>query len=212
VRGLTRGLAAAAALAVLLAACHKSEKPGPVVTPTLPGTPAVTGTGTGLPVTPLITVTASPAVSATATTASSPAPSPAHSSTPPPTPGATLQSAEAYVQAQNTLGGSLQFVNPAQTWVDGNTLHALHAQPTGAAGTGGDTFYFFVQGAPVGHTMFTQSVQDAPVDPTTFGVTYDAYRPGDASCCPSGGMATVRFHWNGSALVTVGSLAGATLS
>lgn len=213
-RGLSRGLVLAACAAVLLAACSQSPKPAPTPSPTLSATPGITASATasGLPATPPITATATPGVTASATPAASAPPVPPRPSAPPATPGATLQSAEAYVQAQDTLGGSLSFVNPAQTWVDANTLHALHAQPTGAAGPGGDTFYFFVHGVAVGHIMFTQSVQDGPVNPTTYSVTYDAYRPGDATCCPSGGTATVRFQWNGSSLVTLGSLAGATLS
>lgn len=213
-RGLSRAVALAACAALLLAACSSSPKRVPTPSTTLPTTPGLTAsaTTTGLPPTPPITATATPGVTQPSSPPASAPPPTARPPGPPATPGATLQSAEAYVQAQNTLGGSLSFVNPAQTWVDANTLHALHAQPTGAAGIGGDTFYFFVHGVPVGHITFTQSVRDGPVNSTTYSVTYDAYKPGDATCCPSGGTTTVAFQWNGSSLITLGSLAGATLS
>ncbi|HEU5002032.1 MAG TPA: LppP/LprE family lipoprotein [Actinomycetota bacterium] len=212
-RGLSRVLAVAAALAVLLTACHTSQKPGPGVTPPASAAPTATATASGLPGTPPITATAMPTATLTPTPASPPASTAPHtSSSPPETPGKTLQSAEAYVQANNTIGGTLGFVDPGSTWVDANTLHVLHATPQGAAGAGGDTFYFFVNGALVGQYMFTQSEQAAPVNSTEFSVTYAAYKPGDAVCCPSGGVSTARFQWNGSKLVSLDPMTGATLS
>lgn len=211
-RGLAPRVGAIATLAVLLAACHSSSKAGPTSSPTASSHPQATATATGLPGTPAITATATPAAAVTPTVAAPATSSAPATSAPPPTPGATVQSAEAFVQAGNSLGGSLQFVDPATTWVDANTLHALHATPTGAAGLGGDTFYFFVHGVYVGHFMFTQSVQAAPVSSTEFSVTYMAYKPGDAVCCPSGGEATARFQWDGSKLLPLDPMTGATLS
>lgn len=35
----------------------------------------------------------------------------------------------------------------------------------------------------------------------TVALQYDLYRPDDPMCCPSAGASTVRYHWNGSAVV-----------
>lgn len=213
-RGLATRVPLAVLGAVLLAACHSSPKASPTPTSSPPVSPGVSGTATAtaLPATPAITVTATPNPSVTPTAAPTGSPVVPHSPAAPATPGATLQSAETYVQANNTIGGTLQFVDPGTTWVPGNTLHVLHATPEGAAGSGGDTFYFFVNGALVGQKMFTQSVQAAPVSSTEFSVSYQAYKPGDAACCPSGGQATARFQWNGTKLLSLDPMTGAVLS
>lgn len=63
-----------------------------------------------------------------------------------------------------------------------------------------------------GYKFFTSASSEAIVDNTTFAVTYNVYMAGDPHCCPSGGTATVQFHWDGSRLVTAGSMRGAEMS
>jgi hypothetical protein len=37
-------------------------------------------------------------------------------------------------------------------------------------------------------------------DSDTVALQYQLYRPEDPMCCPTGGAALVRYHWNGQAL------------
>jgi hypothetical protein len=114
----------------------------------------------------------------------------------------TIQSAEAYAQSKSDqAGGSLEFIGADSTWRTAATLHVLHAIPAAAAGNGGDYFFFFVNGNPVGEFHFTGAVGARALDATSFAVTYGVYKPGDPPCCPTGGNATVTFRWDGSKLV-----------
>lgn len=205
---IRRGAAFLIPLVALLAACHRhSTSSGPA--------------GTSPPASAHLT----PAISATVTTPVSPVPSPSPSgparatpthpaapTTPATGPGpyTTEQAAEALVQTQ--AAAPFTFTDPNGTWAAGAPLHVLHATPSQSADYGGDYFYFFVNGRLVASHAFTQAIQAAATDAATYSVTYEVYKPGDPHCCPSGGQATVQFHWNGTAMVTTGSLDGATLS
>jgi hypothetical protein len=116
--------------------------------------------------------------------------------------------AEGYVQSQ----GSMELISPDSTWNQHGTLHVLHATPQGGASYGGDYYYFFVDGNAIANEIFTSASSDSIVDSTTFSVTFNVYMPGDPHCCPSGGTSTVQFQWDGSQLVTMGSMQGAEMS
>ena len=127
---------------------------------------------------------------------------------PGPGPYSTMDAAVAFVQGQPP---GLTVLEPGSTWASGSTMHVIHATPSGSASYGGDIYYFFVNGYFIGEKRFTSSVTHAFVDGTTFAVTFNVYSPGDPHCCPSGGTSTVQFHWDGSYLVTIGSMAGAEM-
>jgi hypothetical protein len=175
--------------------------------PTIQGSPTPTASASGA-----ATATATPAPTTTtalpATHTATPSPTVARSpSTPTPTKAAvgaytTIQSAETYVQSKSDqAGGTFDFIGADSTWRSSATLHVLHAMPAAAAGNGGDYFFFFVNGNPVGEFHFTGAVGERALDATSFAVTYGVYKPGDPHCCPTGGNATVTFRWDGSKLV-----------
>jgi len=191
-------LLAAALGAGVLAGCSSGSD-----NPTIQGSPTPTASASGA-----ATATATPAPAVTTAAPATPSPTVARSpSTPTPTKGAvgaytTIQSAETYAQSKSDqAGGTFDFIGADSTWRSSATLHVLHAMPAAAAGNGGDYFFFFVNGNPVGDFHFTGAVGERAPDATSFAVTYGVYKPGDAHCCPSGGNATVTFRWDGSKLV-----------
>lgn len=122
----------------------------------------------------------------------------------------TMNAAVDYVENQVEGAGSFSAIDPGTTWSPTATLHVIHATPVGGASYGGDYYFFFVDGYYVGQEVFT-SGSPVPMDSTTFAVSYQVYLPDDPHCCPTGGTATVRFHWDGSELVTMDSMVGATM-
>jgi len=202
-------LVAGAAFAVLGGGCTKRAAAPPPATPataTATATASATATATAIatsPATASPTVVPSPSPRATS-------PSPARTSAGPYT---TVQAAENYVQTQSDVAGSsFQFLGPDLTWRPAATLHVLRATPSTAASYGGDYYFFFVNGNAVFRQYFTGAMSEQGLDATTFSVTYRVYRPGDPHCCPAGGTATVRFRWNGSAVVALDPMPGATQS
>lgn len=121
-------------------------------------------------------------------------------------PYTSMGAASSYVESQG-----MTVLDPGSTWHDGNVLHVIHATPTGSASYGGDFYYFFVDGYEVGQETFTSASSSGTVDSTTFTVTFNVYLPTDPHCCPSGGTSTVNFNWDGSSLVTIGSMDGANM-
>ena len=195
-------LLAAALGAGLLAGCTSGSD-----NPTIQG-PSATSvstapTQTATPVTPTSLPSSAPPATHTAT----PSPTVSRPPSASPTRGAvgtatTIQSAEAYVQTTSDLsGGPFQFIGADSTWRTAATLHVLHAVPAAAAGNGGDTYFFFVNGNLVGQFHFAGAVSERTPDATSFAVTYRVYKPGDPQCCPTGGTATTTFRWDGSKLV-----------
>ena len=204
-------MAGAIAVALGGGCTNKAAAPQPSLSATLP---TATGTVSASPtVTSSVTASSPAAVSPTVLPSVSPratSPSPARTSAGPYT---TSQAAEAYVQAQSDVAGSsFQFLGPDLTWRPAATLHALRATPSTAASYGGDYYFFFVNGNPVSRQYFTGAMSEQGLDDTTFSVTYHVYHPGDPHCCPTGGTAAVRFRWNGSAVVALDPMPGATQS
>jgi len=192
-------LAAAALGAGVLAGCTSgSDNPTIQAPPTASVSAAPTQT-----VTPTALPSSAPAATHTATPSPTVSRPPSASSTKGPAGGATtIQSAETYVQtASDQAGGPFQFIGADSTWRPAATLHVLHAVPAAAAGNGGDTYFFFVNGNLVGQFHFTGAVGERTPDATSFAVTYGVYKPGDPHCCPTGGNATTTFRWDGSKLV-----------
>jgi hypothetical protein len=192
-------LLAAALAAAVLSGCS-SGSDNPTIQPSPSSTPAASASTA-----PTHTATPAPAV----TTPPPATPSPTVSRSPSAIPtkatvGAftTIQSAETYAQSKSDqAGGMFDFIGADSTWRNTATLHVLRGMPAAAAGNGGDYFFFFVNGNPVGQFKFTGAVGERAPDATSFAVTYGVYRPGDPHCCPTGGNATVTFRWDGSKLV-----------
>ena len=80
-------------------------------------------------------------------------------------------------------------------------LHALVCVHPGATSTSQMTF-FFVGSTFVGTDTPDPSahINGTRVDKATVALTYALYRPNDANCCPTGGSALIRFHWDGTRL------------
>ncbi len=124
-----------------------------------------------------------------------------------------MAAAEAYVKAQPD--GTPHPLSPqsddSTIWRQSTVLHVVHARIQGGSGDSGDYYYFFVNGNAVGRQFFTAGSPDlmGGTD-STFYVRFSVYKPNDPGCCPTGGESEVEFIWNGSQLVTQGSLQGAT--
>ena len=190
-------LAAALGAGVLAGCTSGSDNPTIQAPPTASASSAPTQT-----VTPTVLPSSAPAATHTAT----PSPTVSRPPSASPTKGAvgatTIQSAESYVQTtSDQAGGPFQFIGADSTWRPAATLHVLHAVPAAAAGNGGDTYFFFVNGNLVGQFHFAGAVSERTPDATSFTVTYHVYKPGDPQCCPTGGNATTTFRWDGSKLV-----------
>ncbi len=67
--------------------------------------------------------------------------------------------------------------------------------------------FFFVRGVFVGTDVppwdSSKGVSLIGRDGNTVTLAYDLYRHDDANCCPSGGVAKVRFRWNGTKVVNL---------
>ncbi|MFY9614209.1 MAG: protein kinase [Candidatus Dormiibacterota bacterium] len=86
----------------------------------------------------------------------------------------------------------------AQGYEPTNTLHVLICNPPDG---NGEKVYFFTD-------KFVGADAQDPSAKVDFGtqqdseiaITYTLFKAADADCCPTGGTATVRFHWDGSQL------------
>lgn len=156
------------------------------------------------------TPTATSSRTATQTTAETPGTAVTPPAPEPPAHGPynTVGTAAAHVESQE---GGMTVIDPGTTWQPDAALHVIRGTPEGSASYGGDFYYFFVNGYQVGMENFTSAQSQSAVDGTTFAVTFNVFLPADPHCCPSGGLSTVQFHWDGGSLVTIGSMTGATM-
>ena len=127
-------------------------------------------------------------------------------------PYTTMAAAESYVKAQpDGTPYPLAPQNDDTTiWRQNAVLHVIHARIPGGSGDSGDYYYFFVNGNVVGKQIFTNGSPDlmGGTD-SSFFVRFEVYKHGDPGCCPTGGESDVEFVWNGTQLLTQGSLQGA---
>jgi hypothetical protein len=88
------------------------------------------------------------------------------------------------------------------TYQPGPTLGVLVGSATGSADGYNKSAFFFVAGRYIGTDAVQPSANVKVVwqDDSTVALSYDLYHSGDPLCCPTGGAATVRFHWNGQVL------------
>jgi hypothetical protein len=162
-------------------------------------TVSTTGASTAAPTVRTVTVTAPPA------------PSPAPSG-PAAGPYTTQAAAVSYVESLGEAGSPMMVLDPSSTWRAGADLHVIHSTISGSASYAGDFYYFFADGNLVGQEYFTYGAPGTHPDTSTFVVDFQVFNPGDPHCCPSGGTASVRFHWNGSILQTLDPMTGAEMS
>lgn len=155
----------------------------------------------------------SPRQTATPTSSAAPALPAVEQTAHPPvlaSPAASSASYATAADAERILSGNgLTADAPDQTWRPSAVLHVLHATGTGGADYQGDWYFFFAGGRLVGQHFFSHASAQSPVDEATFSVSYNVFQPGDPHCCPSGGQATVRFHWDGRRLTTLDPVPGA---
>jgi hypothetical protein len=89
-------------------------------------------------------------------------------------------------------------------WNPDATLSAVTGSMAGGATGRGMHVFFFVDGERYLGTDTLHSSNTVRItwwDDTTVAVEYVLYNDGDPGCCPTGGSAVVRFHWNGDRLV-----------
>lgn len=86
-----------------------------------------------------------------------------------------------------------------------DTLQVLIGVASGSADGRDERAFFFVGGRSVGTDEgYPQAyVIVAKQSDSTVTLSFDLLNPGDAMCCPTGGQASARFHWNGSKLVAL---------
>jgi hypothetical protein len=86
-------------------------------------------------------------------------------------------------------------------WVEGDTFQVLTCVAPGAA-TPPEFAFFFAGGVYLGTDTKDPSAQVRFVSRTADTVTlaYSLFRFGDPACCPTGGSASVRYRWDGSAV------------
>jgi hypothetical protein len=94
------------------------------------------------------------------------------------------------------------------TWRTASTLQVIGAQRSCSTAGCGYYLFFFVNGNVVGKAGIGYLVAAKPLDDATFTASYKVLQATDALCCPSGGVATVRYQWNGNKLVRLDPLQG----
>jgi LppP/LprE lipoprotein len=187
---VTRSIVIAAALCAVLAGC------GGTTTRTITEPTSASG-GAGstgpAPAGPPITIT-TPTGGATA---------------PPPQPtGGTLSQAEAAVKKQGFNVDNTTDYQPAQT------LRVLIGTRTGSSEGFARRAFFFVGGRFIG-TDTSDDSADITVDSQSDSVVtlaYRLYRKGEPLCCPTGGVAKVRYRWDGSSLSPLDTIPSSSAS
>jgi LppP/LprE lipoprotein len=96
--------------------------------------------------------------------------------------------------------------NKPSDWTPGDVFNALTATAKGSADGYNQRAFFFARGRYVGVDAPEPSAQLLEVwsNSDTVALLYLLYGGSDALCCPSGGGAIVRFHWNGQRLQRMG--------
>jgi hypothetical protein len=136
---------------------------------------------------------------------------PQPTATPAPTPRRTrprltpaqLQSRRAAVEQlrrQGFVPVSIAAYHPRQN------LRVLIGKPTAASGVRGRRAFFFVREEYIGTDAATASARVRVASQSRSGITlaYTLFAPGDRRCCPTGGIAQVRFTWGDGRLLPEG--------
>lgn len=90
-------------------------------------------------------------------------------------------------------------------WIGSRGLNAIVATATRSGDGYAHRAFFFQNGRYLGTDAGLPSRQIIQLwgDGETVALLYVLYRPSDPNCCPTGGGAIVRFHWNGRRLVAL---------
>ncbi len=100
------------------------------------------------------------------------------------------------------LGDGWRLVN-GSAWMPGAPINVVTGNFEGSATGRGMRAFFFAEGQGYIGTDTSEESQTVNIawrDDTTVAIEYTLYRQGDPGCCPTGGSATVRFHWDGNRL------------
>jgi len=172
--------------------------------------PALAGCGGGSHTT--AAVTAPRTVTRTVTSQASPPPTTSAGTTtgaattaaPPPDPNAplTLRAAEQTLAARGFAALTERDFRPGQP------LKVLVGVRRGSADARTQQAFFFVGDRFIGTDTADPSAGISVVDQGDDEVTlaYELYKPPDAMCCPSGGMAQVAYRWTGARLQPQGAI------
>ncbi len=114
--------------------------------------------------------------------------------------------ASGYTHAAAVVRAQGYVVDRPSDWTPGNVLNALTATAKGSSDGYNQRAFFFARGRYLGVDAAEPSAQLREVwsDDDTVALLYLLYRGSDPLCCPTGGGAIVRFHWNGHRLQTLG--------
>jgi serine/threonine protein kinase len=173
---LSLGLLGAGAVAVNLATQHR-------------GTPHLSGTN-------------HLAASSTATKSASASSTTAPISSPPETARALTNTREAALASLRDRGYVPDGNSPA--WDPSAAMNAIIAGQVGSADPA-QQVYFFANGRLVGTDADSGSsaVSASRLSGDLIVIHYYLYNTGDARCCPSGGIDSVRFYWTGSHVISM---------
>ncbi len=113
-----------------------------------------------------------------------------------------------YAHAAAVVRAQGYVVDRPSDWTPGNALNALTATARGSADGYNQRAFLFARGRFLGVDAPEPSAQLRLVwsNGETVALLYLLYRGSDALCCPTGGGAIVRFHWNGHRLQTMGRI------
>lgn len=93
--------------------------------------------------------------------------------------------------------------SPTTTWTGASGLQVIIGTVLGSADGYDNLAFFFYDNHYLGTDSITGSanIQQLWSDDTTIALSYQLYNSQDPMCCPTGGSATVRYHWTGTHLI-----------
>jgi hypothetical protein len=111
---------------------------------------------------------------------------------------ASIDSAEAVVMAANYT----PYQNDGEFWDPQAPINVVLGTLTGSADGYNNWAFFFAGNTYIGHDATTPSMQLSVQSRTknTITLAYQIYGPSDPTCCPTGGIQTVRYKWDGKSL------------
>jgi hypothetical protein len=86
----------------------------------------------------------------------------------------------------------------SQAYEPANTLHVLICNPPD--GNGERVFFYTDQFVGTDAADPSDSLDFGAQEDSAIAIDYTLFKASDADCCPTGGTATVHFHWDGSQL------------
>jgi LppP/LprE lipoprotein len=96
----------------------------------------------------------------------------------------------------------------------GASVTALIGVKKGSADGTAQRAFFFADGRFIGTDTADDSagIRLAHSRPPVIALSYELFEPNDAQCCPTGGVATVRYRWDGQRLAPLDPIPPASYS